>query len=47
MTKISFKPVDIIRETYAPSHYKNLNKAMSNRPALKPTIEAFGIPNHL
>ena len=27
MTNISFKPVDIIRETYEPSHYKDLNKA--------------------
>ena len=32
MTKISFKPVDIIRETYEPSHYKDLNQT---RPALK------------
>ena len=32
MTKISFKPVDIIRETYKPSHYKDLNQT---RPALK------------
>ena len=38
------KPVDIIRETYEPGHYKDLNKA---RPALKPKIEAFKIPNHL
>ena len=32
MNKISFKPVDIIRETYEPSHYKDLNQT---RPALK------------
>ena len=32
MTKISFKPVDTIRETYEPSHYKNLNQT---RPAFK------------
>ena len=27
MTKILFKPVDVIRETYERSHYKDLNKA--------------------
>ena len=32
MTKISFKPVDIMRETYEPSHYKDSNQT---RPALK------------
>ena len=32
MTKLSFKPVDIMRETYKPSHYKDLNQT---RPALK------------
>ena len=42
MTNISFKPVDMIKETYEHSHYKDLNKA---RPAFKTKIEAFEIPN--
>ena len=42
MTKISFKPIDIMRETYEPSLYKDLNHT---RPALK--LEEFEIANHL